>query len=107
MTADDIEGREDPFANHTLPDGYQKPVGYLLRIPSHGGHWITLLPSKVVDPKSPACALLCDSLYPAPFLLTNMETQELLQAFAIDASTSQHDYNPDFVCFLVGTTCSG
>ena len=94
-------------ANHTLPEGYQKPLGYLLRIPSHGGHWITLLPSKVVNAKSLAHALLCDSLYPAPFLLTRMETQQLLQAFVIDASTSQDDYNLDFVCFLVGTIWSG
>ena len=107
MTADDIQGREHPFANHTLPGGYLKPLGYLLRIPSHGGHWISLLPSEFVGAKSPNAALLCYSLCPAPFLLTTMETQTLLQAFAIDASTSQNDHNPDFVCFLVGTTRSG
>ena len=84
------------------PQGYQETVGYLLRLPDHGGHWITLLPSKVVNAKTPAHALLCDSLYPAPFLLTSTETQQLLQAFEIDASTSQDNYNPDFVCFLVG-----
>ena len=103
MTPDAIEGREDPFGNHIVPQGSQKTVGYLLRLPSHGGHWITLLPSGVVSAASPAHALLCDSLYPAPFLLTREETEQLLQAFVIDAPTSQDDYNTDFACFLVGS----
>ena len=38
MTPDDITERKQPFLNYRLPKGYLKPFGYLLRIPSYGGH---------------------------------------------------------------------
>ena len=103
MTADDITERQQPFVNYSLPEGYLKPFGYLLRIPSYGGHWITLLRNNSEDMKPDDGPLLCDSLLPTPFLLTEAETRMLLLAFAIDACSTQNEYTPDFVCFLVGT----
>ncbi len=47
-------------------------------------------------------ALLCDSLYPEPFLVTCEQTVQLLQASAVDAATSLSDFSSDFGCFLVG-----
>ena len=107
MTPDDITERKQPFLNYRLPKGYLKPFGYLLRIPSYGGHWITLLRNNSEDMGPDDGPLLCDSLLPAPFVLTKAETRQLLLAFAIDACTTQHEYTPAFVCFLVGTKCSG
>ena len=107
MTLDDITVRKLPFLNYRLPSGYLKPFGYLLRIPSYGGHWITLLRNNSEDMRPDDGPLLCDSLLPAPFVLTEAETRKLLLAFAIDACTTQNEYTPDYVCFLVGTEFSG
>ena len=103
MTADDITARQQPFANYRIPGGYLKPFGYLLRIPSYGGHWISLLRNNSEDMVPDHGPVLCDSLLPAPFVLTKAETRQLLLAFSIDACSTQNEYMPDFVCFLVGT----
>ena len=71
MTAADIESRfDEPFCQHVMPTGIHKVVGYLVRVPLHGGHWITLLPGRVVRLPfaSSAQAVLCDSMHPQPFL---------------------------------------
>ena len=54
MTVADLEGTagrasliarsrfDEPFAEHAISEGSFRTMCYLLRIPSHGGHWITL-----------------------------------------------------------------
>ena len=102
MTADDFQWRwEEPFCEHVVPTGYHKVVGYLLRVPLHGGHWITLLPARVMTMVSPAETLLCDSMHPEPFLLTREETRQMLRACADDATTGECHSKTGFVCFLV------
>ena len=113
MTAADIQGRPgqasllpgsrlvEPFRDHVLPTGSHKALGYLLRVPVSGGHWITLLPGRVVTSTSSATSVLCDSLYPRPFLLEQEETQQLLQACAIDAEAGESHSSTGFVCFLI------
>ena len=112
MTAADIEGREgresllpgsrlaEPFREHLLLTGSHKAVGYLLRVPVSGGHWITLLPGRVVTSTSSAKSVLCDSVYPRPFLLGQGETEQLLQACAIDAAAGKSHSRISFVCFF-------
>ena len=113
MAAADIEGRDgrrsllpgsrlaEPFREHLSLTGSHTAVGYLLRVPLHGGHWITLLPARMVTSTSSAKTLLCDSLYPRPFLLGQEETAQLLQACAIDADAGESYSTTGFVCFLV------
>ena len=104
MTAADIESRfDEPFCQHVMPTGIHKVVGYLVRVPLHGGHWITLLPGRVVwlPVASSAEAVLCDSMHPQPFLLSQEETKQLLQACASDAATAECHSTTGFVCFLV------
>ena len=116
MTPADIEGSEGrmsilagsrlsaPFADHVIREGAYEAHGYLLRHPNYRGHWLSLLPSHLMDAstKPDTVALLCDSLYSAPFELTQEQTEQLLQASALDAATSLSDFNSDFGCFLVG-----
>ena len=94
----------DPFADHVIREGAYAAHGYVLRHPNHGGHWLSLLPTHFAGASNnpDTVALLCDSLYPAPFELTQEQTEQLLQASALDAATSLSDFNSDFGCFLVG-----
>ena len=102
MTTADIESRlDEPFCQHVLLTGSHIVVGYLLCVPLHGGHWITLLPGRMVTSASSGNTLLCDSLYRQPFLLVKEETQQLLRACAIDAATGDCDSKHGFSCFLV------
>ena len=115
MTAADIEGSAgkmsslsgsrlaNPFENYVIREGYHTIHGYVLRHPNHGGHWLSLLPASILGMADPTMgALLCDSLYPAPFVLTFEQTEQLSQASAVDAATNLSDFNSDFGCFLVG-----
>ena len=104
MTAADIESRfDEPFCQHVMLTGAPKLVGYLVRVPLHGGHWITLLPGRVVRLPfaSSAQAVLCDSMHPQPFLVSQEETKQLLQACASDAATGECQFTTGFVCFVV------
>ena len=102
MTPDDFQWRwKEPFCEHVVLTGSHKVVGYLLRVPLHGGHWITLLPARVMTVVSSAETLLCDSMHPQPFLLTREETRQMLRACANDATTGECHSKTGFVCFLV------
>eukprot|EP00973_Karenia_brevis_P036465 5028376-Karenia_brevis.AAC.1 len=57
-----------PFTDFYVEAATFLTVGYILRIPSHGGNWIALLPRSCSRE-----ALLCDSLYSAPFYLNAEE----------------------------------
>ena len=120
MAPADLEGREDqdamvpggrlanPFGNYVIKEGIHTTVGYLLRIPSCGGHWICIVPGTMADESrllqgSAPAALLCDSLASVPCHLTKEHVEQLLQAFAIEAAhTSEADINARYACFLVG-----
>ena len=98
LSPQDLENRlVDPFGTHTTADGVFQSIAYLLRLPSHGGHWISLLSA------SPSCPLplLCDSLYSSPFEITTEEIEQLLQASAIDAAHCSIDaFTAEWGCFL-------
>jgi len=90
---------EMPFRDHITAEGIFHCVGYILRLPSHGGHWVAVLPPSVAD--SPA--LLCDSLYASPFTLNGIEVEELLLTCALDAAHSPvNAFAVHWGCFLAG-----
>ena len=82
-------------------------LAYILRTPQSGGHWITLLPPETLgDESHPATtSILCDSLQPAPFRLSQPETEALLTACALhNAEAQAHDGNAasaQWACFLI------
>ena len=78
-----------------------RSVAYLLRLPSHGGHWISILSP---GPNFPL-PLLCDSLYSKPFDILPEEIEQLLQASAIDAAHCSIDaFNVEWGCFLAAVS---
>ena len=106
-----------PFANYVVPSGTYDCVGYLLRLPSHGGHWIAVLPGFVLDfnPAHPTAhisrshchhaAILCDSMFPCPFVITMADVECLLLASAMAAVTrNPSQFQGDWGCFLLGDT---
>ena len=108
----------EPFSSYVVPAGEFSVVGYLLRIPSHGGHWITVLPGRSLhfNPAHPysdhrqdtPAALLCDSLYPCPHVITLEDTEKLLVTCAMDlASLRPQEYQGSWACFLVGYEIDG
>ena len=93
-----------PFGDHVVAEGCFHSVGYLLRLPSHGGHWVSIVPSVFADVSAPAhiLGLLCDSLYRSPFSLTQKDIEELLVACAMDcAHAAVSDFQGEWGCFLV------
>ena len=79
-----------PFSPFCVPSGEYRCVGYLLRIPSYGGHWVSILPPSALyfNPAHPlhptgsttAAALMCDSMFPCPFEIRCNELELLLTA---------------------------
>ena len=68
-----------PFQNLLVAGRRFRSVGYVLRTPQVGGHWIALLPPIVLGlPSDSAIAgVLCDSLEAVPFQLKSHEIEEL------------------------------
>jgi hypothetical protein len=94
-----------PFDDYIVREGIHTTIGYLLRLPSHGGHWVCLLPGAIsaVQSDPSVDALLCDSLYSSLFLLRHEHTEQLLLACAVDAAHNSIDeFRCEFGCFLVG-----
>ena len=119
LTPADIEGSPEAasvvpggrlvnlFQDYIISEGVFKCVGYLLRIPTCGGHWISVVPvsTSSVPLLGHVRALLCDSLYSSPFMLTQHQAEDMLTACAIDAAHASIDaFNTDWGCFLIGTT---
>ena len=78
-----------------------RSVAYLLRLPSHGGHWISILSPGTNFP----LPLLCDSLYSKPFDILPEEIEQLLQASAIDAAHCSIDaFRAEWGCFLAAVS---
>ena len=106
MTPADLEGTaertsmvaggrlENLFGDHIIREGRFRAVGYVLRIPSHNGHWVAVLPSEDIAETQAGCALLCDSLFQAPFLLQSEEVYTLLAAAAFDGAAARL-FNPN------------
>jgi len=96
-----------PFVEH-YDDGKQyKVVGYILRTPQAGGHWIAVLPPTTIGLETTgACAgVLCDSLVSSPFQLSEPEMESLLTMCALDGSSRQSRdafaAHAEWACFLV------
>ena len=117
LTPADIEGSagrsslllvnrlDEPFSPHVIQEGIFNCLGYIFRLPSHGGHWIAMLPPHISNESfnTDAAALLCDSLYVSPYLLSLENVQMLLTACAPDAAhMAINAYVCDWGCFLVG-----
>jgi hypothetical protein len=120
MTPADLEGSPsrtsvaaggrlvEPFADYLIKEGVHTCVGYLLRIPSAGGHWVSVVPGALVSEASSLQeaapdALLCDSLHNLPFSLSGEQVEQLLQASALSAANAAvAEVAIDFACFLVG-----
>ena len=107
-----------PMAPATLESRLQLPFGdffsgastyraaaYILRTPQAGGHWIALVHPVTLgfEYSEGLAAVLCDSLQPAPFLLTLPETEDLLTACALEGimADAGFGYNIQWGCFLV------
>lgn len=118
MMAEDIQGAAgttgsgrvaELFADHH-DDGDNGTrylvLGYLLRTPAAGGHWVTVLsahwtppPPAGADWERKACsAYMCDSLHDTMYALTAAEVRSLLLACAADTSS----VDPQWRCFLLG-----
>ena len=110
LTPMDIEGSDgkmsmtaggrlqNPFGDFVLHEGCYRVVGYLLRLPSHGGHWVSILPASACEPLADSRAgILCDSLYKRPFGLYAEQLEQLLQACAL-----QQAHGHGHACFLAG-----
>ena len=88
---------ETPFRDHITANGVFRCVGYVLRLPSYGGHWIAILPPSVAG----SAPLLCDSMHATPFVLRGAEVQELLMTCALDAAhSSVNAFEATWGCFL-------
>ena len=103
----------DPFSTYALETREYGCCGHLLRIPAHGGHWIAIVKPTIGDYNhaapdahfngQPAAALLCDSLYPSPFLISAAELEQLLTVCAMESSSlSSSQFQGNWGCFLVG-----
>ena len=94
-----------PFESYIIAEGAFSCIGYLLRVPSYGGHWISLLPPVFPEAIESAttAGILCDSMFPIPFAIEQKEIEDLLLAFAITAAAEDFDHsNAAWACFLVG-----
>lgn len=81
-----------PFADHLFDNRLFRAAAYVLQTPQCRGHWITLLPIAVLNEAfdSDAASLLCDSLCPAPVVLSQAETENLLLACALEGVSVQN-----------------
>ena len=88
---------QNPFERH-YAEGYSyDAVAYILRTPQCGGHWVALLPPVVLGMQATArvAAVLCDSLYPEPFLFTVEHTEDLLTACALEGVRADAGFGHD------------
>ena len=93
------------FRDHVVAEGVFRCAAYILRLPSHGGHWVTIVPPYMDDATTRAdtVVLLCDSMYTAPFLLTNDSCEDLLTTCAMDAAhAAVSAFGCEWGCFLMG-----
>jgi len=94
-----------PFANHVAADRSYAAVAYILRTTQGGGHWIALLPpsSLGLQAGETVAAVLCDSLQPAPYVLTFAEAEDLLTACALEGVRADAGFGHDLTwgAFLI------
>ena len=88
-----------PFVEHYDAGMRHTALAYILRTPQSGGHWITLLPPETLGDESHPdnTSILCDSLQPAPFRLSQPETENLLTTCALHNAEA----HAQWACFLV------
>ena len=97
-----------PFSDLYFENMRFRSVGYLLRTPQCGGHWIAVLPSIVlgVAESYAVAGVLCDSLESAPFHLPEHDLEDLLTACALEGAALEAAADPNarnlrWGCFLV------
>jgi hypothetical protein len=99
---------QDPFKDYIFNGMRYRTVGYLLRTPQGGGHWISVLPPIVfgMEPTGAVAGVLCDSLEASPFELTQTDLEDLLTACALEGADLRDGRDPNaqnirWGCFLV------
>ena len=115
LTPADVEGSEgtdsvvgggrleDPFKEYTTRAEHVHCLGYILRLPLCGGHWVALLPGALMGSGS-SFGILCDSMYVAPFFVSKAQVGDLLLACAMNAAASRDGFHSSWRCFLIGAT---
>ena len=110
MTPSDLQGFSSescrllhPFSHFDFNGMRFRCVGYLLRTPQCGGHWIALLPSDVLGGAAmhDTAGVLCDSLYATPYALSAQEIEELLTACALLSAEDPNAPSIEWGCFLI------
>ncbi|CAK0836160.1 unnamed protein product [Prorocentrum cordatum] len=107
MDPADIQARlGDVFSDRAIDEGMFRTVAYVIRAPCGGGRWLCMLSGSMIPGSSSeeAPAMLCDSLYSAPRILTLTQVEDLvtLCAFEHAQRASIADYFCPWHCFLIG-----
>ena len=99
---------QTPFRDFESERIRYRAIGFLIRTPQCGGHWISVLPPSILGSESEGSAkgVLCDSLWPFPFRLVQHHLEELLLACALEgtsrlAAGDPHGMRLRWGCFLV------
>ena len=105
LTPEEIQERLfAPFQTHHAPTHSCNAAAYILRIPSHGGHWVAILPGTAVPGTTTlSCvAVMCDSVYPTPHAMEHEDVTALLTICAHEqAFADTHGGSCDWRRFLV------
>jgi hypothetical protein len=107
MTPGELEADarfQQPFVDYLSEQGSHTTLGYIMRTPQAGGHWIAVLsPAMAGLSRTEALAgLLCDSLRPHPFLVSLPEMEELLIHCALsNTEDDENGFNVQWACFLI------
>ena len=106
LPPESVESRlQEPFVDHFVRDSAFTAVAYILRTPQSGGHWVALLPPRVLglEASVSSAAVLCDSLQPAPYILTLTDTEDLLTACAMEGVRANVGFGYDLAwgAFLI------
>ena len=115
MTPETLQGNTvdtsrvtSPFSDYISENRVFKCVGYLVRTPQAGGHWIAVLQPRAIDVEAngSCAALICDSLVKAPVQVAASELEHVLMACAVEglhrtAAGDAHAAHIAWACFLI------
>ena len=105
LTPEEIQERLFvPFQPHHTLTHIGQAAAYIIRLPSHGGHWVAILPRTVTScTMPPSChALMCDSMYSTPHAMRLEDVTALLTICAHEqAFADAHGASCEWRCFLV------
>ena len=107
LTPEEIQERLfAPFQPHHAPAHSSQAAAYIIGLPSHGGHWVAILPGSVPSgTMASSCdALMCDSMHSTPHAMTVEDVTALLTICAHEqAFADAHGGLCEWRCFLVCT----